>query len=239
MENLQNYVDKLFKKYKNTPEIESLKEKTLKTLIAKQISYQEQGLDKEAATEKAKTAIVEIDNLIPGNIKVCKNQYNLVFLQKITFSLLIGWIFMLPCNLISEGLMIQSIILWGLLISGLAYLWLRSKKKEAFWNETTYYSKNKAVLLKKYAWYIYFLIALITIIWGFYNILFSTLNNIDFHTITYIIYHYFSPLILIVYPIGIGNIVKLLEKTEHKINPKLEFISLLFLIMITIFLYLL
>lgn len=244
MEELKKYVDKLFEKYHNTPDIENLKDITLKKLIQKQVSYQEQGLDKQSAIEKAKTAITEIDNLIPGNIKVCKNQYNIAFLQHFILSLLIGWLFIVPCNLVSEGLTVQMLILWGLLISGIAYLWLRSKRSENFWNETTFYSKDKTIKMKKLSWLIYLFIVIGTAIFNIIN--FSTPDNImsshlaskDFHSFLWIIYHCFSPLLLIVYPIGIGSMVKLLEKAEHKVNRTLEFISILLLIIITICLYL-
>lgn len=243
MDELKKYVDELFKKYNNIPDIENLKSATLKKLTKKQVSYMKQGLNSKMAIEKAKTTITEIDHLIPNNIKVCQNQYKVAFLQHMLLYLLIGWVILLPSNIISEGLIVQTIIVWGILICGVIYLWIRNKHDINFWNKTTYYPKDKIKKIKKYSWYIYLAVLAATIvnaIIAFRNPterIQTRLSPMDFNSIVWIIYHFFSPFFLIVYPIGIEKLATLLEKKEHKINRTLEFVIILLLVIITVCFY--
>ena len=222
MDELKKYADHLFRKYGHTGEIEDLKSEILSNLTARKEDLMKEGMSEDCAVRTAMQGITQIDNLVEGNLKVYKNRFLLEALQNALLYCLTAWIIIIPCNITiaGKGLLMQSFLLWSILITGVIYLWMRVKKNTEFWNRTFYIRYGSLKKLRNIS-------TLLTAVF----LIIAWLGATGIHFASAIIYHnpvrvegpyqwavlcmdYLVPAAVIVIPLTLGRLPKLAQKYE-------------------------
>ena len=128
MDELQAYVEGLFRKHKNTKQIAELKEEMLGNLRARRDDLIREGLTEQEATAQACQSITNINGLIDGNKVIDSTGYKLECVEWMLIYLLLAWILSIPARIVGFGG--QSLFTFFLiLLTGGWYIYLKYKQK--------------------------------------------------------------------------------------------------------------
>lgn len=220
MDDLKLYVNQLFRHYGQNSEMNELKEEILSNLAAKKEDLIASGIDETTALKIAKESITNIDNLIEGNIKVYKYQLKLELLQNILIYSMIAWILLIPCSIFRSSIILNVLIVWVILITGMIYLIERSNNNAKSWSSSGYINLSKLKRLSKYGWVIWIIFVGLSIIktTGLHfasDIWFHRSIVIDgpFQFVSLII-EYMVPFVTIIIPLLLQRLAKLVIKYE-------------------------
>ena len=159
MNELKNYVDKLFAKYSESKYIRELKAEILSNLEAKKADLMFSGLDEAEAISQAKQSITNVDELIDGNVKVHFQSYQLEKVQTILFSTILAWIISIPGMLFRQLHTINAILFVSVLVVGIIYLVLNVRRPvqvEVYININRLKRQTKMVWI---LWAVYFVVS--------------------------------------------------------------------------------
>lgn len=119
---LFNYVEGLFSNYKQTKEIQEMKEEIYSNLEAKIEDYLEQGMSRSEALEQAVKHIDTVDFLIDGNERIYINRFLIELVQtSLIYSLLI-WIVTVPSRVMINGRLLNDSLMLASILVGVVYL---------------------------------------------------------------------------------------------------------------------
>ncbi|MEG1641406.1 MAG: hypothetical protein RR284_10870, partial [Ruthenibacterium sp.] len=121
MNELQKYVEMLFKHQRQTAEVKDLKEEVLSNMTAKREDFINQGFDENIATQKAKESLACVEGLIEGTQLTCVDNYHTECLQTALLNSVIFWICTLPL-LITNYAPFSFCGLWATVALGIAYI---------------------------------------------------------------------------------------------------------------------
>lgn len=217
MNELQKYVDGLFKHQKKSAETDDLKEEILSNMLAKKNDLLSQGADERTATEKAKESLSSVSGLIADNQLTDVRKYRLDCIQSALLNSVIFWIFSLPPMLIRHMLFSYA----GLAATAFFAVLYTVKKNEqseitAFLSVSASRKRGRTVWS---LWCVFFLIytsAMAAATFGS-NIWFGEPLNIsgpcDFANIAI---RFYLPLLTVVIPATVGGFTALLTKNEKR-----------------------
>lgn len=220
MNELKDYVDKLFKKHGNSKQVIDLKEEILANLEAKKNDLMNQGLDETAAIQQAKKSILSVDNLIEGNKMVNITRLKIESLQWTLIYLIIAWIVTIPLGIFNLGRKAGLLLFMAIIIVGIAYLLTSCNKRKICFDETSAINYLAFGRLKKIVWIIWGLLMAVSIlsttaIYFGSNIWFSRPIHIDGpYAFGVMIFRYLLPIITIVVPLMINKVYRLINKYE-------------------------
>ncbi|WP_141432076.1 hypothetical protein [Bacillus sp. 03113] len=221
MNELREYVDHLFRNYKNYSGTIELKEEIVGNLEAKVSHLIGNGLNKKDAIAKAKNSITKIDDLIDGNIPVFIGQFQFNIFQIAYIYILIAWIVTIPFSIFRVGIVISYGLFFICIILGIVYLFLINKMKESS-KKIKHLNVISIVRTNKIVWLLWVLY--IMIYWVYLSAVFFS-SNIWFSRTVYIdgpyqfgilIAKYALPLISIVIPLILNACIKLLPQYEAR-----------------------
>lgn len=217
MNDLQKYVETLFRHQRQTTEVKDLKEEILSNMTAKRDDFLSQGMDEAAAAQKAKESLVSIDGLLEGSQLTRIDRYHAQCLQTALLNSTVFWIFTLP--LLFTGFAFFSFC--GLLataVFGILYA-VKSKSQSdtvAFVSVSASEQRKKGTWI---IWCIFFLIStgvMAAVTFGS-NIWFGQpLHITGPYQFANIATRFYIPLLTIVIPITIGSFLKVLIKNEKR-----------------------
>ncbi len=150
MNELQAYVEALFRHRRATPQVEDLKEEILSNMLAKRDDLIAQGVDEKTATARAKDSLSAVDFLLDGNQMTDVGAYRLECAQTALLNSILFWIFSLP--LLFTGF--RTVPYLGLFLTvglGIFYLWQRKQAPHA----VAFLSLTASRRRKKIAWLVW------------------------------------------------------------------------------------
>ena len=219
MNDLQEYVDRLFRHQPLTSETKELKEEILSNMIAKRDDLITQGMDTESAVKQAKESLPSVDYLIDGNQLTNIGKYRLECIQSVLLSSIIFWIFSLPLLFtIYAPVCYIGIIL--VVISSAIYL---SRSKQAT-DDFAVLSITASKHRQKTAWIlwaVFFLVAtgmMAALTFGS-DIWFGRPLKIDGpYQLATVAVRFYLPLLTIMIPITFSSFSKILVKNREEQN---------------------
>jgi len=165
MSPLQNYVERLFKGYKDSQHIRELKEEILSNLEAKVADLTANGMDYQQAITTATQNMDRVDFLIDDHQRIYIHRYRLELLQRAVIYLLIGWIVTIPMNIVGEGRLLNAFLLVAAIISGVLLLLLHTKNAKQPLDTISFYNRKQLLRYRKYVWLLWGLFAGVSILW--------------------------------------------------------------------------
>jgi len=155
MEEIRQYVDKLFKKYGNAKQIKELKAEIISNMEAQKEDLIKQGIDEVTAIKMATESISSIDELVEDKVGVKYYSYKIHKIQITLIVFLIGWIFSIPGIVLGRIGMMSFYFLAAIIGIGIYYiiiLVIARKDK----NETVHFiSTTKLLRYAKWSWIIF------------------------------------------------------------------------------------
>lgn len=217
MNELEKYVDGLFRRRRFTPEIQDLKEEILSNMLAKRDDLIAQGLSAEEATEMARESVSDIDCLIDGNQLTDVGKYRSACMQTLLLNCIIFWILSLP--LLFTGYAALSYLGLALvLFSGCAYILMRGGRapSAAFLSVTACERRTKIAWV---IWAVFFLVmtgTMAALTFGS-NFWFGRPIRIDGpYQMANLAVRFYLPLLTILVPITFGSFSKILLKCRKE-----------------------
>jgi len=130
-EELNHYVDHLFRKYKPTQQIRELKAEILSNLEAKVADLTASGMNDHEAVQQAKNSIRSVDHLVDGNIRVFIHPFRLELVQMGLLFSLIAWILTIPFRIFGLGVLLNTILMALCIVGSIVYfaMYFSSKRK--------------------------------------------------------------------------------------------------------------
>lgn len=221
MNDIQNHVDFLFRKYKRNSSINDLRLEILGNLEAKRADLMDEGMDEFTATKQAIASINSIDYLIDSNRNIWLHQFQVEVLQHLLIYLAVAWIITMPLHLLIRlASLANHIYAAGLIITGIFYLAIRFRKRPDYINAKQYVNLNRyyhGQIVTWIIWGIYFFLqtAFITAIHFGSNIWFGRQVKIPGpYAFAQIAASYLLPLTTIVLPLIINKLPQLVQKYE-------------------------
>lgn len=219
MDELQKYVDTLFKHQRQSAKIKDLKEEILSNMIAKRSDLLAQGLDEETATQIAKESIASVEGLIDDNQLTKTWQYHIECLQLALINCTVFWILTLPL-LFTMYAALSFLGLFMTAVLGTVYI-IKSRKPA---DTLAFISMSVSKLRAKHVWIIWILfflaysgtMAALTFgssIWFGYPVNIS--GPYQFYNIAS---RFYVPLITIVIPVTVSGFSKLLIKNGEEFS---------------------
>lgn len=219
MEELQKYVDSLFKHQRKSEQAEELKEEILSNMIAKKNDLMSQGIDEKEAIKEVENGLLSVEGLVDDNQLTDMRKYHLecsytVFLNSILF-----WIFTLPLLFMNNNILVFIGLLMTVISVGIYLYRLKfSKEKEnyAFLSLTENKKRKKTVWT---IWSIFFVVVAAAIL----GVLFA--SDIWFgrpveitgpYELAKILVLFYIPLLTIFIPLTIDKCSNILIKCERR-----------------------
>ncbi len=217
MNELQEYVEQLFRHQKKTAETEDLKEEILSNMMARKSDLLSQGFDEQTAVKKTKESLCSVGELIEDCQFTDVYQYRLECIQTILLNSVIFWIFSLP--LMFTGHMLMSDL--GLLataVSAVLYMVKRKAEPEAASFLSISASRNRKKLVW-ILWCMFFLVCTLTIAaltFGSSLWFGRPLQLSGPYQFAVVATRFYLPLLTIVIPVTVGKFTTLLIKNEKR-----------------------
>ncbi|HOA35731.1 MAG TPA: permease prefix domain 1-containing protein [Bacillota bacterium] len=162
MDDLKRYVDKLFAGHKETREVRELRDEILGNLEARVADHMEEGMTYDEAVAQARRYLDTVDYLIPEQKPVYRNRYMLELLQAGLLYTVIAWILTIPLRVMFvRGLLFNNLLFLAVIILGVVFLALSSRKDEAYLNAVAPVNKKRLTGYRKAAWLIWALFMLV------------------------------------------------------------------------------
>jgi hypothetical protein len=163
-EELNRYVDHLFRKYKPTQQIRELKAEILSNLEAKVADLTASGMNDHEAVQQAKNSIRSVDHLVDGNIRVFIHPFRLELVQMGLLFSLIAWILTIPFRIFGLGVLLNTILMALCIVGSIVYfaMYFSSKrKKEEALQAKKYVNYRLVAKLKRASWSIWSLFIIV------------------------------------------------------------------------------
>ncbi|MBA4538256.1 hypothetical protein H1Z61_14210 [Bacillus aquiflavi] len=223
MDELQLYIESLFKKYKNEPKIIELKEEILGNLEDKVEHLKAQGLTEKAAIEEAKKSITTIDPFIDSHVPIKMSEYQFKAFQLAYLNIIIVWILTIPYTILSVGVLLNYALLVTCFILGALYLYFaknKNKEKIGHINIKSILKLKKTALLLCGLYIAVHSLYLSAILFGS-NIWFARTVQIDGpYQLAVIVAQYTLPLFSIIIPLTLHVWIKLIP--NYKVENAYE-----------------
>lgn len=220
MNSIQDHVDTLFKGYGKSNEIQELREEIISNLEAKVTDLTSNGMDYNQAVVIAKNSIKSVDHLIEGIKEIYINIFKTELSQIALLYFLTAWIITIPLRFVSVGFLINPSLLIAVVVTGVKFLSFNSHKEQSFLQMTATLNIRSAYRYRKFAWLIWGLFILtsiigITAIQFGSNLWFSRPISIDGpYQFAVLVVRYFVPFVSIIIPLLFSSTIKLIFKYE-------------------------
>lgn len=158
MNELQNYVDRLFKRHKDNKQTNDLKAEILSNLEAKVTDLTSGGMEYKQAVKVATENINSVDFLFDdGNKRIYLIRFLTELVQIALLYCLIAWIFTIPLRIIGTGIVLNWFLMIGVIVVGIVFLILRFIKGNRFLNMTLTYDLDVMKRNRNLIWFIWIL----------------------------------------------------------------------------------
>lgn len=219
MEELQKYVDSLFKHQRKNAQTEELKEEILSNMLAKKNDLMSQGIDEKEAIKEAKDGLLSIDGLIDDNQLTNMAKYNLDCSYTLLLNSILFWIFTMPLLFMGLDIFVVIGFLITLVSAGLyVYRLYCSTQKENY----AFLSLLENQKRKKTAWIIwtvFFVVSVSATLFVLFgsNVWFDRPVHINVpYDFAKIIVMFYIPLLTIFIPLTISKCSNILVKCERR-----------------------
>lgn len=217
MNDLEKYVDGLFRNQYQSSRVKDFKEEILSNMIAKRDDLLLQGMDETLATEKAKQSLSSIDGLLEDNQLTDISHYHMECLQSTLLNCIIFWILSLPLLFTGYSL----VCFMGLISTSIvATLYFIKSRNEC--ERIVFVSISANKYREKWIWRIWILfftvytLVMLALTFGS-NLWFGQPIKISGpYDLANILTRLYVPLITIIVPITISGFSKLLIKNEKR-----------------------
>ncbi|QEY34320.1 hypothetical protein FL966_04200 [Caproiciproducens galactitolivorans] len=220
MNKLKEYVDSLFRKYRQTSKIRDLKEEVYTNLEAKRMDLIAAGFSPDEAFDQVRNSITEVDSLIEGNIKIDRFSFCRERMQWMLISLLSVWVITIPLRVFYSVFALSYLLAFVILIAGVYYIYFLKQRgkqcqKQTVYVNILYYRKVKRVVWVLWSMYFLFSFVMTTCVYFGSNLWFSRPVHIDGpYALGNMLVNYFLPLLTIVIPFIFGLNERLALKYE-------------------------
>ena len=224
MNELKEYVESLFKKYRQTSRIRDLKEEIYSNLEAKKSDLIAAGFSPAEAFDQVRNSITEVDSLIEGNIKIDRISFRQERIQWILIYLLSAWMITIPLSVFHPVFQLSCLLFFVIVIAGIYYVYFLRQKRKQLQNQTGYVNILNYKRVTKVVWglwLIFFLSSFLmtTCVYFGSNLWFSRPIRINGpYAFGNLLVNYFLPLLTIVIPLIFGLNERLALKYEVEIN---------------------
>lgn len=168
MDDLKSYVERLFAGHKKTGDVEELKAEILSNLEARIADHVAEGLPYDEALARAKRSLENVEDLLPDRKMVYVNRRRVELLQAALLYSLIAFVLTVPLRLISyRGFAANVVLFIAVIVLGIAYLLLSSRKEEAYLNAVAALNGQKLRRYSKAAW----------LLWTLYVVVMTAFNT--------------------------------------------------------------
>lgn len=216
MDEIKNYVEKLFANEKTSREISDLKDEIYSNMVAKKNDLIEQGIDSDEAMIRAKESVLSIENILGDSHEIYVNRFYTECLQNLLLGSILFWILSIPTMLFNGSLTcIAAFLLVAVL--GISYLIYR-KKEETLVAKISQKNCQKAQKIVWIVWGIAFVVCVATISAVTFASPLWYGNSIDItgpYQFGLIAIRYYIPVSTVVFPIAICSSCGLLKKYER------------------------
>lgn len=116
MDELERYVNKMFRSQRNTEEVRELKAEILSNMQAQKMDLMAQGMSEAEAIRKAKESMPSLDGLIEDQQLTWVDRYHTDCLQSMLLSSVLFWILSLPGLMVDKGLVrnvVENVVALG------------------------------------------------------------------------------------------------------------------------------
>jgi hypothetical protein len=222
MKKINKYVDKLFYGYKLNKKTQDLKDEIVSNLEDKVKDYINRGMSQNEAEALAIKDLDNIDGLVDVNQRIYINGFINELLQISTLYTVICWIITLPLRLSLRGILLNSFILFLLIIISMFYIIRLRKKEDSFINEASVVDTQKMNRIKKITWILWLLFIIVATLFTTSlnfgsNLWFSRSITINGpYEFAVLAVRYCTPLITIFIPLLANKSCKLIDKYEVK-----------------------
>lgn len=222
MNDVRNYIDKLFSKYPKTNETFELKEEVIGNLEAKIEDLQSNGVSFEEAFQSSIREMGELDTLIAG---VKSIQMSKVLVETIQWTLiytLLAWIMTIPLGMFDSARKTSWLLFVLVLVAGFLYFAVYFTQR-LFKAKSMKVNLLKVMAVRKYVWAIWTLFILVQ--WGMVTALYFGSNIWFWRPISMngpyefgeMLIAYAIPAITIIVPLLVNQFKKVLEQQEEAI----------------------
>ncbi|GGH18355.1 permease prefix domain 1-containing protein [Paenibacillus segetis] len=221
MNELQMYVDRLFRRHKNNKQTNDLKAEILSNLEAKVADLTSGGMEYKQAVKVATENIDSVDFLLDhGNKKIYFTRYLTELLQIALLYCLIAWIVTIPLRIIGEGIVLNGVLFIIFIIVGALFLIFRFIKANRFVNMTFTCDQDAIKRNRNLIWFIWILF--ITV-WTLGNVAIDFGSNIWYshqikiggpYQFAVLAIRYALPFVSVIIPMLFQASVKLIAKYE-------------------------
>lgn len=220
MNELNEYVNKLFSGTAKTRKTEDLKAEILGNLEAKRDDLLASGITEAVAIKQVEESITNVDFLIDGNKRVYINRMKLEFVQFCLIVVLVGWILTIPLLMFHIGLPANGILFFTVVGVGFYYLTLRQKlmHNETAMTQMGIVNVLQAKKRRNIVWLLWGIFAVLsflatTAMYFGSNIWFSRKISINGpYALAGVLIAYFIPLLTVILPLLFSGWVKLINK---------------------------
>lgn len=216
MDEIKNYVEKLFANEKTSIETSDLKDEIYSNMVAKKNDLIEQGIDSDEAMLRAKESVLSIQNILGDSHEIYINRFYTECLQNLLLGSVIFWILTIPTMLFKGSL---TCIVAFLLVAVLGVAYLISRRKEEKLVVTI--SRKRCQKAHKILWIIWgisFVVCVATISAVTFASSLWYGNSIDItgpYQFGQIAIRYYIAVLTVVFPIAISSSCGLLKKYER------------------------
>lgn len=220
MKELEQFVDTLFSRHRETNETKELKYEILSNLEAKVQDLMQEGVEYREAITQATQHMHSIDFLIDHHRPVYVHQYRMDLVRTSLVYLLIIWILSIPLRLTASGVWTNTLITLAVAVCASLYFILSWKKELP--GEEAIVSMDTAKLARRTqaSWIVWGFYALTTTVWTTAvrfgsNLWFGRGISISGpYQFAMIVFDYAAPLLTIVIPLIITSAYRLLQRNE-------------------------
>jgi hypothetical protein len=222
MNDLENYVDTLFLKYRKSKEIDDLKDEVLSNLEAKVADLMASGMTNAQAVQKAEEGMISVDFLIDGNKQIFLEQFRMELIQWSFIYLICVWILTIPLLAVWVNLSANLLAFLAMFCVGIYYLIqnVKLKKNRINLKQTAVVNSLHYTKIRKVIWLLWSLFIVISTLatsalYFGSNIWFSRPIRIDGpYAFAGLLIRYFVPFLTVVIPLIGNKACKLIRKYE-------------------------
>lgn len=226
MDELERYVNKMFRSQRNTEEVRELKAEILSNMQAQKMDLMAQGMSEAEAIRKAKESMPSLEGLIEDQQLTWVDRYHTDCLQSMLLSSVLFWILSLPGLMVNMGL-VRDVIALGCgatVICAVLYIVQKCMKQE----RTKILSVSDSRRRAKLVWVVWGIFAAVVLLCG---IALRFGSNIWFHRPIHIHVdgpYQFAVMILPIYlllltalvPLTVSGFTRLLQKQAKEADDE-------------------
>lgn len=228
MDELERYVNKMFRSQKDTAEVRELKEEILSNMQAQKIDLMAQGMSEAEAIRKAKESLTSLDGLVEDQQLTWVDRYHTDCLQSMLLSSVLFWILSLP-GLMVDAWLVRDVIALGCgatVICAVPYIVQKCMKKDRTEILAVSDSRHRAKLVWM-VWGIFVAVVLLSGVALYFG------SNIWFHRPVHIHIdgpYQFAVMVLPIYlllltaliPLTVSGFTRLLQKQAKEADDEVQ-----------------